>query len=538
MDRLTDAIWGENRPATATKIVQLYVSQWRKEVPDRLVTRAPGYLLEVRQGELDLDEADALAARARGSTPGARAELLREALGLWRGEPLVDVAYEPFAQAAIARIDELRLDLIEQKAETALLLGRHAESIGELEALAAAHPLRERLHGHLMLALYRTGRQADALEVYNNMRKRLVDDLGLEPSPDLQRLQGAILQHHVSLAAPARPWVPLVPAPILRRPRALAAVGALLIVGAATFAGVEVATRGGSPPIVAAPNSVVGVSGGDVALQEGVKVGVRPVAVAVGFGAVWTANADDGTVSRLDLNSKEVAAIGTGADVSDIATGRGAVWVADGNAGTVTRIDPVRRLVEQTISFGRADPLAPQPVFSVAVGAGAVWAIRGSRVVRVDATTGEIVFLPTPPALALAVEPHAVWVTTTDERLLRLDPATGKTTATLPLPGVAASMTFGAGSLWLVVRPPLRPFQLWRVNPRNAHLVGTATTGAYPSAVAYAAGHLWLSDPFTQRVIRFDPTLMRATGGVDVGSWPTDLAVDRGVIWVTLRASS
>ena len=145
----------------------------------------------------------------RGRAGGSRAAKLREALALWRGPPLADLAYESFAQPAIARLEELRLAALEKRIEADLALGRHAELVAELEALVAEHPLRERLRAQLMLALYRCGRQADALAVYQATRRALVEELGIEPSPPLRELEQAILRQDPSLelapaAAPER----------------------------------------------------------------------------------------------------------------------------------------------------------------------------------------------------------------------------------------------------------------------------------------------------------------------------------------------
>ena len=147
------------------------------------------------------------AARRRGrqrADPERAAEKLREALALWRGPPLADLAYEPFAQAEIARLEELRLAALEQRIDAELAIGRHAELAGELEALVAEHPLRERLRGQLMLALYRSGRQAEALEAFRHARESLVDELGIEPDPTLQRLHASILRQDPSLDPPKR----------------------------------------------------------------------------------------------------------------------------------------------------------------------------------------------------------------------------------------------------------------------------------------------------------------------------------------------
>ena len=194
-DRLVEELWPHGAPRTAAKTIQVYVSKLRKELGEgRLVTHPPGYVLRVDPSELDLARFEALLEEAHRVDPRRAVEPLREALALWRGPALADLAYEPFAQTEIARLEELRLAALEERIEADLATGRHAERVGELEALVADHPLRERLRGQLMLALYRSGRQAEALEVYQDARRMLVEELGLEPSAALQRLEKAILQ--------------------------------------------------------------------------------------------------------------------------------------------------------------------------------------------------------------------------------------------------------------------------------------------------------------------------------------------------------
>jgi DNA-binding SARP family transcriptional activator len=202
-DRLIDALWGEVPPRTATSSLQNFVAQLRKLVgPDALLTRPPGYLLRVDPERIDLECFLRLRDNARGRPADERAEMLRRALELWRGPPLADFRYEAWAEAEIERLEELRLAAVEDRLEAELETGRDAELVGELESLVAEHPLRERLRGHLMLALYRSGRQTEALDVYQEARRRLVEELGIEPGPALQQLNGAILRQEASLERP------------------------------------------------------------------------------------------------------------------------------------------------------------------------------------------------------------------------------------------------------------------------------------------------------------------------------------------------
>ena len=211
-DRLVHELWGERPPSTAAKALQGHVSALRKLLePDRasgaagrvIVTRGSGYELRLEKDQLDVDLFERLRDEGRGALahgrPGRAATLLRDALALWRGSPLTDFAYEPFAQAEIARLEELRLAALEDRLEADLATGRHREVVGELEALVKEHPLRERLRSHLMLALYRAGRQAEALEAYQAARQALVGGLGIEPGRELRELHQAILRQDAGL---------------------------------------------------------------------------------------------------------------------------------------------------------------------------------------------------------------------------------------------------------------------------------------------------------------------------------------------------
>lgn len=208
-DRLIDELWGERPPATATNTLHGYVSHLRRALgPGVIVSRPPGYVLELGPARLDLRRFERLAGEGARAHEAGRAEeasaAFREALALWRGPALADFAYESFARAEIARLEELRSAVLERRVEADLELGRHAAVVGELEALVVAHPLREHPRELLMLALYRSGRQAEALAAYREARRVLLDELGIEPGPALRELESAILRHDAGLAlAPA-----------------------------------------------------------------------------------------------------------------------------------------------------------------------------------------------------------------------------------------------------------------------------------------------------------------------------------------------
>jgi DNA-binding SARP family transcriptional activator len=202
-ERLVDALWGDDPPETAVTSIQVYVSRWRKVLPpDTLVTRAPGYLLAAKPEQIDLFRFESLVAEARGATPQRAATLLRGALALWRGPALGGLALESSARTESDRLEDLRLAALEERIEADLALGRQAELVGELQTLIGDNPHRERLRAQLMLALYRSGRQAEALDAYRAAREALVDELGLDPSAELRELEQRILSQDASLAPP------------------------------------------------------------------------------------------------------------------------------------------------------------------------------------------------------------------------------------------------------------------------------------------------------------------------------------------------
>ena len=210
VDRLVEAVWGDSPPATADHAVEVNVSNLRNALGAEAIERRPGgYALSVALDRLDLARFEDLVAQAReelhAGSPASAADLLREALALWRGPALADFAFDEFAQAAIARLEELRLTALKARIDADLELGRHEDLVPELGTLAAEHPYDEKVSELLMLALYRSGRQADALAAYRELEQRLREELGLEPSPALRALQRRILAHDASLEPDVHP---------------------------------------------------------------------------------------------------------------------------------------------------------------------------------------------------------------------------------------------------------------------------------------------------------------------------------------------
>ncbi|MGH9116901.1 MAG: BTAD domain-containing putative transcriptional regulator [Acidimicrobiales bacterium] len=223
-DRIVDALWGERPPSSAPTLVHGYISGLRKVIePDRsrtsrwdvIVTRAPGYVMVIDTEELDVTRFERLFALGSGlvdEEPSRASTVLGEAIDLWRGPALGDLAYEAFAQGEIVRLEELRLAAVEWRIDADLALGRHHDLLGELTRLVAEHPLRERLRGQQMLALYRSDRQAEALAAFEELRQALLDEMGLDPGPELRAIEYAILRQDETSRRPPRPRATNLPA--------------------------------------------------------------------------------------------------------------------------------------------------------------------------------------------------------------------------------------------------------------------------------------------------------------------------------------
>jgi len=492
--RLIDELWGERPPPSAANSVHVYVSQLRKALGDgRLATRHPGYLLDVGPDELDARRFERLlgegrALRAGGDATAAR-RLLGEALALWRGPPLADLRHEEFAQGEIARLEELRLAAVEERVEADLELGLGRDLVPELDELVRANPLRERLRAQLMLALYRSGRQAEALEAYRRGRRILHEELGLEPGPALRELEQAILRQDPKLRGRSDDSTGGQAAARTRRAGLAIAVGAsvLLAVGIATAA-LEL-TRGGRR-ITGLPANSVGVIDprGD-RIRAFVSIpGTAPSALAFGDGATWVADTDGNSVSRIDRSTQVVRqTIPVGGGPAGLAVGGTAIWVANGLDGTVSRIDATTNQVVQTIAVGNGPS-------AIAFGAGALWVANAA-----------------------------------DGTLSRIDPDTGHVTRTLPAAVGATGVAVGFRRLWVISESTGSVVTL---DSRSGAVLQRIAVGADPDAVSVGHGSVWVANRADGTVSRIDPRAARVTDTIQVGDGPDGIAAGAGGIWV------
>jgi YVTN family beta-propeller protein len=537
-DRLIDALWGENPPPTAAKVLQNHVGQLRRALDDRagqrLQTRDRGYVLRAQDGELDVERFERLAegggealARERPAEAAAR---LREALSLWRGPALVDVAYEAFAQPEIARLEERRIAALEQRIDADLALGRHADVVGELDKLVAQHPLREHLRAQLMVALYRCGRQADALGAYTEARRVLLDELGVEPGPALRELQAAILRQDPELAPAPRAW----PRPAGPPPRriALLAVGGALLVGAAAAAALLASSGTDKVRARLGANVVAAIDPGNGAVTDAVDVGPSPSHLAADGRTLWVTNADGHSVSRIDLDDRAVRqTITVGSGPAGLAVARGAVWVANSRDGTVSRIDVRTNKVVQRI------PVGTNPT-GVAAGAGAVWVANSGEqtISRIDPKSGAVTTIdvhvePTD----LAVGAGAVWMTSSSTRTVsQLDPRSGRVVQVIDVGGGPSGIAVGHGAVWVA---NTLDGTVSRVDPATAVVTALIPVGNGPNAIAVGRDGVWVSEQFGGVVDRIDPDTNRVAKRIVLGNRPTGLALAGGRPWVGARSS-
>ena len=545
VDQLVTDLWPDEPPTQAAKTVQVYVSRLRQRLGDQaILTRSPGYTIPLDSDQLDLSRFERLVASARDLPPDDASDRLREALALFRGPVLADVAYEPFAQGEIARIEELRLEALEARIAADLGRGRHAGLVPELESLVRSHPLRERLRAQLALALYRAGRQADALEVVREGRRKLVDELGLEPAEELKVLERAILAHDPELEPPGpdTPEGAVLQRPTRRRSRrallGAAAAGAVLV-GAALVA---VLARGSDEnPILAPPGSVALIDPGRNAVTAAIDLPERPSRIAVQGDDVWILHPDAATLTRVSRSERIVSrSLGLGGAPGSIAAEDGAVWVSDVLAGTVTRIDAERPDVRRTFA-ARPGPagLLHSDAGALAFGFGSLWFASGRRTVtRVDTeklvSRGAVRDVGTagPSIGGIATAAGAVWVAALHE-LTRIDPRSNTVEAVVgPLSvfriaGLAAS----AEGAWL---SDVGSDQVLLVDAAQTQVAGATKVGSQPLGVAYGAGAIWVANSGDGTVTRIDPTTGRVVATISVGGSPTGIAATDDEVWVTV----
>ena len=565
-DRLIDALWGERPPPSALNSVHIYVSQLRKALGNgRLETHGRGYLLALEPEQLDLGRFERLLGDGRELLTSGDADraagALRAALGLWRGPPLSDVAFEPFAQAEIARLDELRLAALEERIEADLALGRHAELVPELEGLVREHPLRERLRAQLMLALFRSGRQSEALDAYQQARKLLSTELGLEPGRRLRELEAAILRQDAQLHVPPRPTRRT--GAVHRKRRSVVAIGAALLLAAAvalvgiTFTGGETPT----PPRVL-PNSLVRIDPDTLEATNVVPVGSAPDLVVAAGGFVWITHhvledfgygrlrdAGDRTLNRVNPETGEVETVGGLAPCGLAPDPSGDVWVANcfasrGRDANVVRVDATTLDFEATYRVPGGDAGGVY-YRAFAYGGGSLWVgwtrERGEHaaVIQLDPRSGEqrVNDGMDGAALAWAETSGDLWGSNFGEGTLTRLHASTRAVETVNVLSVNPGHILVDGDVvWVGDWEFPGVERLPAVGPSRPRLVDlpVRTFGGGVWQIAAGEGYIWATTPRDRALWRIDPKTNEAKR-IPMPYPPTGVDVNEGDVWVTVR---
>ena len=586
-DRLFDLLWAEEPPDTARHILHINVSRLRKVMendpsnPTVLLTRPSGYMLQTPVEAIDAMKFQALVGKGRSlanADPARASATFAEALALWRGTVLSDLALDPFILPGVATLEELRITATEERMEAELALGHHVEVVSDLQRLAMEWPLRERITRQLMLALYRSGRQSEALGAFEITRARLATDLGIDPGSALMALERAVLQHDPSLdpvgpevrsspaslsvrpvrspVVPGRPADVAVP-PRSRRRRQLAALGTMLVV--ATSVVFVLASRRADEPANAGQQPItdtvvrIDQSGAIVASVQDLGLqthhaAVRPQ-IAIGEAGVWIIDATG--VTHVDPSTSAVEArvpikgyLGTptGHSVPDIAVGARLVWITGaaatksgtGSRSALDRIDPATNQQLPEIWFGPGSPTG------VVVYEHSVWEARSSGVVdKVDAMTGrKLGTVPvTGSADLIAAGEGAVWIGDLGaSTVTRIDANSDVASDPITLSGGVDSLAVGEGGVWVLDR---HAGTVTRIDPTSGVVGDPFRVGSDPGDFAVGLGSLWVSSESEGTVWKVDPISEEATL-ISLGAPVASLAIDEtdGSVWLLIAPAS
>jgi DNA-binding SARP family transcriptional activator/DNA-binding beta-propeller fold protein YncE len=588
-DQLKDGLWGMRWPVGATNTVQAFIARLRRALGEHagdrsatIVTAAGGYMLRIDPEAIDLYRCQRLAADARlARTSGdhaTAAALFEEALSPWDPEPLIDVCNDDFARVEIARLQHLRLGISEERFANDLDRGRHAEILGDLATAVQCHPTSERLLEALMTALYRCGRHSDALDAYASYRAKLGEEVGLDPSPRLRRLQGQILRHDPELvgsrrgAGSAPEPLPTVSGPDPhhltatatppRTPPARATapgatprwwrsriVVATVVAAAAAVAHLTaLALGGGSPePKRISPNSLMRLEPASANVLADVPVD-NPSGTelaAVPHREVWVLSHDDQVISIVDTRTnRRTRTIGGfgGMQLSEqsgysLLYADGSVWVAAAN-DTVARVDPATNHVEAIIRIPGGPTL-------LARGLGHVWVLSHdlSQVYEIDPKTNQArpAGLTGAGTNGLAVGEGAVWVVNYSENTVsKIDPRTGGA-QTITVGDAPSGIGIGYGYVWVSNTfgpPPINAQTLSQIDPSTGRVIHTIrvckSTTALQTDVLATNGRIWVACPASHSIVEVNPTDVRVVRRIRAAYYPTALAVADGSVWVTI----
>jgi YVTN family beta-propeller protein len=529
-DQLIEDLWGGLPPASAGHTLETYIYRLRRALETgrphgaRLATRPSGYMLDAAPDLVDVYRFRGLAAQGGEAVEqgdaAAAAALVASALALWRGSALADVRdAAAFAALAAQQLDDERLAALDTLVEARLRLGQHRELVPELAKLAAGSPYRESFHSQLMLSLYRSGRQAEALSAFRHARELLTDGLGIEPSRELRDLERAILLQAPELELTSGGAIQRALRPLVVRPPTLAAgdrgpnsgrrwrttVRARAGAGwrwAAGGAMVAVAAAIGLPVLLAAnsrnprepADAVVELTAAGNGVDRSIALSTPPGAAVSADGSVWVTSPAGNVVYRIaPASGSIVETIPVGSSPTAITAAGGDIWVANTLGGTVSRINEAVNEVVGTINVG------PEPT-GITFGGGAIWVADAA-----NSTVEEI------------------------------DPVSGRLRFTIALDSAPFGVAFGAGSLW--VTSPAKD-TVTRVDPRSGQPGQQIAVGSGPTVAVFGLGSVWVVNGLDSTVSRVDPGTDAVAATIPVGNGPVALGVSDDFVWAADRLSA
>ncbi len=541
VERIIDLLWPDEPPPTAREMVRIYVGRARKRLGESAITTQPaGYALATDSGSVDALRfqriCNAASRMLEEGDSGGAVKAVDEALALWQGPPLADLESLPFVRDEQARLEEQQLHAIEDRIEAELTLGRAGRLVAQLESLVREHPYRERLRGQLMLALYRSGRQTEALHHYQDGRNLLIEELGVEPDPDLQEMQKAILRQDPSLQVDAHravqaPTPSTAGAPAQRSKRVLAgAVAAALIIAIAVAVALVTFGRRHSSRRIG-PHTVGAIDPRTGAIGHTLHLGGLLTGLAAEDGHLWVGDGERPSLTELDTGRlRTVRTLPLSSFPFRTVAGFGAVWVANGFDGTITHIDSKN---------GRARVFKPEPRASgrvqLAIGDGTVWAASQDGVLsrldpRSQRATGTVTGIGRPNALAAGL--GSVWLAeATQDTILRIGPTPGGVVRPIPIGGIGEGIAVGDGSVWVVTPSPSR---LWRINPSTDAVTASIVVGGGPTTVALTPHAVWVGSQ-DGSISRVDPANDRVVQTIASSSSVAGLAALPDRVWVSTR---